>query len=198
MARVILVIGVGASGTSATAGIIHKLGIPMGKKKFLGKHPAGFDLYEDTRFYGRFHSQPSFAIPYSLHRQEPIFGIKNTVMGLHLADKVIPTILNYHDEPRIVLCHRQALGSMKARAEGRCPPGKKFSKAEAIQWWLEAQRKLIEQIQKIDFPILHLQFEDLLENPLLRTKDLVEFCFWGMDKPDDEIVVKASQHIRQK
>lgn len=198
MARSILVLGIGCSGTSATAGVIHKLGVPMGLPGHLQKHPAGFDLFEDRCFYGQTCKDPTlFEKTWREHRREPIFGIKNTILGLQL-EWILPIIKNLGDEPRAVVVHRQALASMEGRAVGKCPPGETFSQKKAIRWWLQATEKLTGQLLSTDVMAMHIQFEGLLKDPCYYTRKIAEFVFEDMDYPGGDIILKASNHIEKR
>lgn len=196
MSRVVLVCGIGCSGTSATAGVIHKLGIPMGLEGHMGDHPKGFGLYEDSCFYDVWNDKGKFRFQYEQHRQESIFGIKNTIMGLHL-DWVLPIIQYCGDDPYLVVSHRQLLDSVAGRVNGKCPPGQYYDYRSSLEWALRATQLLYSQLLETDIPVFHIQFEGLLQDPKIHVEQIRDFVFDGMDiEPTSDQMFEAIEHIR--
>ena len=124
--RAILVCGIGASGTSAVAGALHGMGVPMGHEAHMGRHPAGFSLYEDAEFYGIFQRGDHGEIKRVVlrHAQEPLWGWKNT-LTIKALDWLPYWLAGLNWETRIVAVHRSLPDSVRGRMCGRCPPNRK-------------------------------------------------------------------------
>jgi len=193
MANVMLVTGIGASGTSCVAGCLHKMGVSMGLH--LSTHPAGFDLYEDTCLHGIFGlpepKQRMALRRYALthFRSDGPFGAKNTLLW-----KSFPWSLNMlrdmGHEPRVVVSHRTFERSVRGRMEGRCPPGRFYDRDEATAWAVEAYLGLLSSLYGIQDPVLHVSYETLLEDPAGEVGRLAAFA--GVDVTDEAIA-----HVRR-
>ena len=186
--RAILVCGIGASGTSAVAGALHHMGVPMGHDAHLGRHPAGFSLYEDAEFYGAFQRGDHSEIKRLVlrHAREPVFGFKNTLAFKCLS--WLPDFLNAIQwDTRIVACHRAAMASAKGRQEGRCPPGVFYSRAEAQRWAMQALNEYTDALLSLPFetPVHHVQYEWLIDDPEGQVGELAAFAFQGLDAEPD-------------
>jgi len=206
MRRCILVLGIGGSGTSSVAGALHKAGCPMGHEAHLGQHPGGFALYEDREWYGVFQEQGISPRLYDLilsHQRDPVWGWKNT-----LTIKAVPWVLDWlrkwGNEPRIVAVHRTLTASIRARRDGRCPPGRFYSQAEAERWAIQAMRLYHEALDAVQretvpgipgCPVYHVGYEDLLADPAGEVERLVAFAFEGVDVQPN--LAAAIQHIRR-
>ena len=184
--RLVIVAGIGASGTSAIAGALHAMGVPMGHEAHMGTHPAGFGLYEDAEFYGVFQRGDRGEIKRLVlrHARKPVFGFKNT-----LAFKCfewLPAYLRELDwDTRIVACHRIAMASAQGREEGRCPPGAYYSRTDARRWVLQALHEYTGALLATDATIYHVQHEWLLNDPADEIEQLARFVFDGLDVPVD-------------
>lgn len=194
----ILVCGIGASGTSAVAGALHKMGVPMGHEAHMGQHPAGFGLYEDAEFYGAFTRATSTHLWRLLqeHAQEPIFGIKNTLAFKSLG--WLPIILGFKGwDLRIVAVHRALMDSARGREEGRCPPGMMYSREDARRWALTAMHEYTKALLPIDKRSLYnVQYEWMIRDPVTEVTALAAFTFEGLDAEPD---VKAGiAHIERR
>ena len=187
--RTILVLGIGASGTSCVAGCLHKLGCPMGPEGHLDK--AG--RYEDVCFYGAFREPINWERLLELidaHEQPPVWGWKNT-----LTMAAIPRMFDLLENPHVVAVHRNLLASVRGRRDGRCPPGQYFTQQQAERWAIEAMRQYMGALQAAAWhgvPTLHIGFEDTLANPEETVEELAEFAF--EDAPRD--MQEAVEHIQ--
>lgn len=193
MATIVLVTGIGASGTSAVAGCLHKMGVCMGRH--LTKHPAGFDLFEDACLYGTFgmpKPEGAFRLYALTHFRGPgPHGAKSTLLW-----KSFPWSLEMlhgmgHD-PRVVVCHRTFTKSVRGRMEGRCPPGQLYSREEAERWAVEATAGLMTAVYGIqdEWPVYHIGYEDLLADPVNELGKLAAFAdVWATDE--------AVAHVRR-
>lgn len=173
----IIVTGIGGSGTSCVSGALHLMGVSMGKH--FRMHPAGFPLYEDTCLYGAFGGTPSqmkrAIIQYAItHATDGHWGFKNT-----LAWKSFPWIVDLMRDlgygTKVVVSHRTLMDSVKARKEGRCPPGRYYTEEEAIAWALEATAGMVAGIRQLECPVHHLSYEHLLHMPHVVLSALADF-----------------------
>jgi len=194
MSLCVVVTGVGGSGTSVAAGCLHKMGCSMGVH--LARHPAGFDLYEDTCLYGAFglteRRMRSALVQYALtHVQgQVLWGFKNTLAWK--AFGFLPALYaGLRHEVRVVVSHRTFAASVRARAEGRCPPGRTFSEEEATCWALEATVGLMEAVRCLECPVLHVSYEDLVTDPEREVARLAAFA--GV-----EATAEAVGYVRRK
>lgn len=192
MSRTVIVTGIGGSGTSALAGCLHKMGCSMGKH--LARHPAGFDLYEDACLYGVFglpeKDMRRVLTSYALtHADGDVWGWKST-----LAWKAAPLLPDLYaklgHEVRIVISHRTFRASVRARMEGRCPPGQTFTEAEATGWALRALGGMTRIVQRATCPVLHVSYEDLLADPASEVARLARFA--GLEATEEAIA-----HVRR-
>lgn len=186
--RTVLVLGIGASGTSAVAGALHKMGCPMG----LDGHLDAGEHYEDVCFYGAFDASLSYLKRLiEIHTQAPIWGWKNT-----LTIKAIPELYPLLEGPRVVAVHRMLTASVRGRRDGRCPPGVHYSQGQAERWAVEAMNEYTRALgatYKAGVPLLHVGFEDLLEVPERVIVKVADFAF--EERPSEELIQKAIDHI---
>lgn len=192
MATCIVVSGIGGSGTSCVAGCLHKMGAPMGKH--LARHPAGFDLYEDTCLYGVFglqeRSMRAALTSYTVtHAETPVWGWKSTLAWKSFA--FLGALYgSLGHELRVVVSHRTLMASVRARRDGRCPPGQTFAEDRAIAWAIKAYRGMLVAVWELRCPVLHLSYEDLLEDPKEQVRRLADFA--GLD-----VTQEAIEHVRR-
>lgn len=184
----ILVTGIGASGTSVVAGCLHKLGVQMGHPAHLGVHPGGFDLYEDSEFYGLFNSpDPAILLPVvRAHMRAGTWGWKNT-----LTHKAFPWLLSSlqrtGEEVKVVAVHRTLCASIRGRMKGRCPPGAYYTRESAERWAVKALAQYASalQIAYHFVPIHHISFEFLCADPRSEVERLAQFA--GVDVTEKAI-----------
>lgn len=198
--RAVVVTGIGCSGTSAVAGALHKMGCPMGHEGHLGRHPAGFGLYEDAEFYGAFSTKDEgrrmeLGRLLLRHAREPVWGIKNT-----LAWKALDWLPEWFEALNWELCvvavHRAVLDSMRGRCEGRCPPGAFYSQVEAERWMLQALHGYTGALLAIQAPTYHVQYEELIAHPERIVGSLASFVFHKLDATPD--VDAGIAHIERR
>lgn len=192
--RVLLVTGVGASGTSAISGCLHKMGVCMGYH--LTQHPAGFGLFEDQCAYGLF-GLPETKVKgafrrYALtHFRSDPCGMKHTLLWKSLPWS-LEMLRDMGHDPRVVVGHRTFMRSVDARENGRCPPGRFYSRGEATRWAVEATMGLMTAVYQIQgtWPVLHIGYEDLIAEPEREIARLAEFA-------DVEVTGEAVAHVRR-
>ncbi len=203
MRRAILVCGIGGSGTSAVAGALHLMGCPMGHEAHFRRHPAGFALYEDQEFYGAFRQQgrraeDALRTLIAAHQRDPVWGWKNT-LTVKAFPWLIPLLRDLGNEPRVVAVHRTLMASVRARMEGRCPPGQCYLRTEAEAWAVRAMRLYAEALDVVQSAQLcrvhHVGYEDLIADPMGEIMRLGVFVFEGLDVLPDSAA--AIGHIKR-
>jgi len=168
MSRAVLVTGIGCGGTSATAGVVHKLGFPMHLPGHSGKHPmSGAELYEDRCLYGAFYDMTPDSMAHvkeviRTHRKER-YGFKNTMLGQALP-WVVPL---FDDDVTVIAVHRSLVSSVRGRMAGRCcvPFGKTYTREEAERWAVDAKTAFLKGVRTVrdwGVPVYHMSFEHLL------------------------------------
>lgn len=204
MARCVIVLGVGCSGTSAVAGVLHHLGCPMGLAGHLVMRPEGVSYFEDKCFYGQFHEasdnafyRARFRLLWKRHRIEPIWGWKNT-----LTAKAMPWLLDViedlGDRPYCVAVHRSFYSSVRGRAQGKCPQGELHTRQQAEVWGVEAMHDYwdaLYAIQARGSRLHHVSFEDLIKRPGEEVERLAQFAFTGLEGPTYDQVRAAVEHV---
>lgn len=192
MSTAVIVTGIGASGTSMIAGCLHKMGCPMGKH--LAQHPAGFELYEDSCLYGVFRlpekrmrtALTSYAVTHAAGQE--LWGLKHTLAWK--AFSFLPELYRgLGDEVRVVVSWRTLGASIRARMEGRCPPGQTYSLQEATDWAMRASHGLLASLMELtDTPVLHLSYEHVLDDPAGELLRLGQFV-------GTKVTLEALEHI---
>lgn len=192
-----LVTGLGCGGTSAVAGVVHKLGFPMYLEGHSADHPdSGAGLYEDRCLYGVLQRMTPEAMEhvkevFRTHRRER-YGFKNTLLGKALP-WVIPLV---PDTPHVVAVHRTLVSSIEGRMAGRCcvPFGKTYTREEAERWAVQAKIEYLKGVQAVEswgVTTHHVSFEHLLSSPAAEIGRLAEWL--GV-----EVTSEALEHIQPK
>lgn len=201
MASFVAVTGIGCGGTSAWAGIAHKLGCQMYLPGHSNKHPmSGAGLYEDKCLYGQLYHMTPETLAHvrqvlHTHRQPSIYGFKNTLLGAALP-WVIPLVQEQGDEPYVVAVHRTLVASVEGRMAGRCcvPFGKQYSREEAERWAMDAKAAMLQGVKTVQawgVPTLHVSFEHLLTDPQTNVARLAEFL-------DVDVTEEALAHVQPR
>lgn len=209
--RAVMVIGIGCSGTSAVAGVVHKLGCPMGKPAHMGTHPVtGFPLWEDKCTYGLFTNPRPYAADdwmdkfrhfVTMHQKKPIWGWKNT-MTINALPWLINVLRTMGNEPRIVAVHRMLTKSITGRMNGKCPPGVEHGLRDAMIWGQRAASQyygVLATITELELcSVFHCDYEVVLSQPKETVNHLAEFVFDGLPAPSHKQVIEAIASIQQK
>ena len=151
-------------------------------------------MYEDQCFYGLFGETPAnldlAAREVERHRQEPYWGLKNTMLGRSLP-WFLPLV---HDEPKVIVVHRTLVASIYGRMKGNCAAviGQRSSWADACQWAVKAKIELLDGVRRVSergVDVFHLSFEHLVAEPDVYIEMLAEFT--GLP-----ITEEAVEHIQ--
>jgi hypothetical protein len=167
------------------------MGVSMGKH--LGEHPAGFELFEDRCLYSVVRL-PNGAMQNAMrqyvmtHKTTGSWGMKNTLawkMFYGLED----VLGIFGQDLRVVVCHRTFMASVRARVEGRCPPGRCYSQGAAESWAIRAYMGMLAALDGLVCPVLHISYEDVLVDPDRELSRLAEFAHAN-------VTDEARAHIR--
>ncbi len=195
MARCVVVLGIHRSGTSATAGVLHHLGVEMGPK-LIGPTPANprghfedMDLAQLNDLALGSWSSPVPAVTawrpqFERHlidraRSASPFGLKDPRLCLtweYLEPwiKSLPMV----DDVRVVVVSRPFLQSVRSlmRRDG-------WSRDRAIQIQSIHQYKLVENVERlraVGTPLMGIEFGRLLNHPQEVVEELAAFCWDGI------------------
>lgn len=206
MSKCVLVVGIGCSGTSALAGVVHKLGCPMGRHGHLTYHSvSNHPLFEDRCTYGLF-TNPR---PYGdwvdafhdfiiKHQRRPLWGFKNT-MTINALPWAINHLRAFGDDVCIVASHRRIDKSIDGRKKGKCPPGVYYDLPAATLWGLRATADYYSALATIEeagiAPIYNVQYEELMDDTAEQVQNVAEFLFSGIDEYSEENLWSAIEHV---
>jgi hypothetical protein len=200
MSRCICVLGTGRSGTSATAGMLHKLGVPMGEP-FVGadgNNPWG--TFEDARLMaltrrvvaGR-EPVEAFRPVFAALAEQPLWGFKIPAF-VEIASEALPLLQLVCDEVRLVTATRprEACIASYQRAYGA-------EYHQARRWYDERYSALMRVLAAWDGPVLDVWWAVTRVDPMLQACRLARFAFGAGDGfPPREVVQEAAGHIRQE
>lgn len=197
--RCVLVVGVGRSGTSATAGCLHRLGVNMGRDLNPADRTNQHGTFEDRELFDATQKVrtegggPEIYGPLIAERRATnrIWGIKDPTIVHTIED-----ILSLLGDVRVVVVERpraRCVNSyMKAYYSGR---------QAAESFYDEAFQKLEEMLGVLEeksIPIMRVQFRHLLEDPGEQVGRLVTFAFEGMELPSEDAIREAVDSIKVK
>jgi hypothetical protein len=197
MSRCICVLGTGRSGTSATAGVLHKLGVPMGEP-FVGadgNNPWG--TFEDARLMTLTRwviagTDPveAFKPIWQALSEQPLWGFKIPPF-VKIAHQALP-LLQELAEVRLVIAvrPREACIASYRRAYG-------VGRDQAKFWFEERYRMLGMLSLRLEVPTLYLWWPRTLREPMGAAQRLAYHAFEGMNRPGWDVIQEAAGHIRQ-
>ncbi|MDE8350005.1 MAG: hypothetical protein POG74_11080 [Acidocella sp.] len=177
----VVVSGVGRSGTSAVAKVLHALGVPMGNTNNLA-------VYEDQDFLHAllFFDQARIAeLIVERNNKYPRWGFKFPSLQNHL----LPPQLSRFRAPHLILVMRDPVATA-SRAFSSDTDGNSI-----IDTFLNVTRQtfdLVNFMQKVECPTLLISYEKLLAFPDQTIDSIVAFC--GIEL-DTETRIKARQAI---
>lgn len=174
----ICVTGIGASGTSVVAGCLHKMGVSMGQH--LARHPAGFDLYEDLCLYPIFRlslgrMRQALSLYIATHDGPERWGWKHTLAWKSFSF-LEPLLERHQHSLRVVVAHRSLGASIRARMEGRCPPGAYYTRGDAERWAVRAYLGMLGAVEGLSCPVHHISYEDVLSDTEAQLERLAQFA----------------------
>lgn len=188
--RFIPVISPGRSGSSCVAGLLHNAGIPMGIDSHLiprGEYNKK-GHYEDKCFHdvtgGMIGTVANISITETntwfgiyadlvkSHRQYPIWGLKDPAFCV-----IWPRVEKlFGDDIRVVVVHRRFDGVVNSRINSQ---GMLRKYAEQFHTYTLAH--MYSTLHKIDYPMFHVQYEELVEDTKQIVTKLLSFCSSGIN-----------------
>ena len=192
--RCIMVIGVPRSGTSATAGVLHRAGVPM-ERLSMGRNainPRGY--FEDlawkranARLAGqRYHLiVPDSVPPEAVERYRVLAGEYQTARLWGMKDPRLCVTARYIwpllDQVRIVAVRRDADTVVKSiMSQSRIlkqPVGEATARSLITRW----VGLMDETLDLWGGEVMEMQYEDLVADPLRHAGRLCEFAAGGLD-----------------
>jgi hypothetical protein len=193
--RCVLVVGTGRSGTSAVAGVLHRLGVDMGEN-FVGADANNkYGTYEEIDFFvnhraymdGQFDDFWDWLPQYITKRTEksPVWGIKEPLL-VH----TFPKIASMVENPIVVFVHRNRDASILSYEYAY-----RTRYSEAVKWYEENFQAFEQNRAEWDGWKISLDFEDLCEAPEQMVHWLAK-TFDGVEPPSDRQISDAVEHIR--
>lgn len=177
MGRCVLVMGTGRSGTSAVAGVLHRLGCCMGRKFVAADRNNQWGTYEDKEFFDLTRkvttgqaSPAEYKALIVARNQQPTWGIKDP--GLVGVAQLLTPML---DDVRVVVARRprhECIDSyMRAYRGGRLEAEQRYETAI-----IRLAARILE-FEEAGIPVLGVNFRDLLADPLQEVSDIAHFAF---------------------
>lgn len=199
--RSIIVLALPTSGGSAIAGALHRLGVDMGEGHLQppdSSSPHGY--YEDRRWskahmavVGPHYSTKEPDALLDRHRKiyaqwaqacaaKPVWGMKSPRLCfvLHL---ILPMLQANGCAVRIVHVQRDweaNVASLKRHSEIAYRGRKRMTDEEAEAKLLEWQAALERRLEEFDGPVLEVDYDELVDDPIPALQDLEAFCFKGI------------------
>lgn len=194
MARCIMVLGVGRSGTSAVAGALHKLGVNMGDSFVITDHTNPHGTFEDeevfnlTRQILKGDARPDDYRPLVSARDEKaLWGLKDPALA-HVAHYIWPLAAS---DMRVIVVRRprpHCVNSfMRAYMSGRY---------KAEEWYDQTSAALAARLMEFAGPVLHVDFDVLRADREPQVRRLMHFAFEGLDMPGNTEIVSAITHVK--
>lgn len=209
--RCVVVLCLPRTGSSALAGALERLGVPMGRDTWRdGMNPRGY--YEDRRWH-RLHTYVT-GVRYDVktpkglaerHRKayeklvvglnrQPVWGFKDPRTCM-----VFPHIADLLEDTRVVVVTRdreETALSLKRHSEraygGQFRMDEEHALAKVDEW----QAALDWSLEWWDGPTLEVQYRGLLDDTEATVRALAEFCFKGLPfTPDEERIEAACRWV---
>ena len=181
--RCILVVGTGRSGTSAVAGMLHKLNVWMGAVFQPANHNNPHGTYEDAEFrsldlmvaFDHVFCDECAARAYgrlvAKRDGHPLWGVKDPDLT-----RTYHHLLPHLDDVRVVVCEREREATLTSftRAYHK-------SRDEAERWYADKTQCLDAMMAGVDVPVLRVQFEDVMADPAATAARLRDFAYDDLD-----------------
>lgn len=200
MSRAIFVLCIGRDGSSATSGILHKMGVHMGSKfEEPGLRVTPHGSYEDAEFYdvtkgiigGQITPSPEAYVPLVKKRAAgfDVWGVKHPA-HVNTAHMMIQAMRDCGVDVRLVVPLRNPAhivnSYMRAWYKGRI-----FTEG----WYLQASERRAARLLEFDGPKLQVHFELLMQEPVVQAQRLAQFVFEGLSPPSEKKILKAAEHV---
>ena len=191
--RCILVIGIDRSGTSCVAGILYHLGINMGEKLYgpMKTNPKGH--FEDQSFRSTHVKHEQWVKKRVKEAQGlKIWGLKHPKLS-RCGEKMVRLLKEQKVDVRVITTER-GLGSVSRSMQARNPNMKRNWKDNALR----AFNRWKDTVSRLTVPIMKVRYDDLIDYPGMKVKDIVDFCFEGLTQPTKKQIKAAIDFVDPK
>lgn len=201
--RVVLIVGTGRCGSSALAGALHALGVNFCDHLVPG-HPTlnakgHFECFHWRDVGRRIQENGQQATADDLdryvalaetHARPPVWAIKDPYLCWALAP-VVKVLGDAGHDVNVIAIHRQFVSSVRSRMEHE--PARRH-RAETMQ--LERLQAMTDHLLRVKRPVLHVNYEHLIERPAETIADVRRFLYAGLDDgPTMEQIEAAERFI---
>jgi len=178
MSRAVFVLGSGRSGTSAVAGVLHKLGVPMGEPFVQTTSANSRGTFEDYQLYqlNREYLANGIADFDSWVEERsgpPVWGAKAPTLS-YTFNQIWPML----NDARVIVVTRSPAASISSYQRAY---DTKLVDAQA--WYQKTIDALDEQLSKFPGEIKTVKYEQLLNSPNTVIDKIIDFVFDGIDRP---------------
>ena len=197
MSRSVIVLGQHRSGTSAIAGILHHLGIPMGTPGTIDSATHLVDGWPafDSNIYGQFEDNDfvkifdkghgSWECPvwwrYSEETAQEAKGLvkkreaEHSLWGLKSPQLcyTLMYLLDYLEDPVVIAIHRDFDDMVASLAKRGGYPIPVAQHMQSLYFLLHAGTKT--EVKGRGIPLLELRFEEVLRSPIFTTGQIMKF-----------------------
>ena len=201
MSRVVIVLGVGRSGTSVVGGILHNLGVDMGQE-FVQSSPSNkYGTFEDREFFHFNRSYMDGKLDLSINPHEwsenyvarrnersNIWGVKEPAIAA-----MLPIFLAYlGNDVRVIVASRDKLSTIHSYMFAY-----HAREVTAYKWYENAQQSVDNFLDDWQGPTLQVFYDDLIDESTRETwvKRISDFAFDGMEKPKEVRFWNAFNHV---
>lgn len=214
MSRSIVVLTPGRTGSSAIAGALHFLGVPMGDREEnldnIERDFAPVGLFEDTVFWeinrqtwgkeiDETTSLASYAYLIWKRYDMPIWGLKDP-QAVHCFECFAPLLPDLHiiistrEKEECIQSFLKAFGGGEYLDE-LCPDD--CTEEQYVRGLIQERLEIIDNIKKLDrYPFISIDYGDLIKNPVGWIGLLSQFAFGGLKYfPHPDNILAAVKHI---
>jgi len=173
MSNVILVAGTGRSGTSAVAGVLHKLGVHMGDEFVDATHANKYGTFEELEFFVTIRSSginfDEWLDDYIMRRSDghEYWGIKDPMLT-----RAFPVVASHLNNVKVIIARREEVPSVNSYLYAY------HSKVNiARDWYSTWDTILAESLDGYQGEVLFIDYDDMIENPLREVDRIVKFVY---------------------
>ena len=193
MSRCVVVLGTGRSGTSATAGMLHRLGVAMGEPFVAADENNPYGTFEDARLMaltrrviGGKEAVEAFRPVFTALAEQPLWGFKIPAF-VEIAHQALPLLQAVCDASIVTATRpREACVASYMRAYG-------VEHHQAARWYRRRYRALLQILTTWIGPTLSMRWQVTKTAPMLQAVRLAKFV--GLDD-DEDAIRRAREHIR--
>jgi hypothetical protein len=179
--RTIICTGLGRSGTSAVASLVEFLGVWVG----VPAHSRNRENKELIRALGDGPEAASRLIA-EYDERFPVWGFKAPSLRKRLHET-----LELFRNPLVIVPHRDVVGRLGRQTVS----GQQQATFERLQSGIQNQRRLIEELERVSAPQLHISFPLLTESPEQSLRIISDFT--GVPIPQGDVRVHMNRFREQ-